>query len=162
LNTHETVSLLSNQFKAKSIVLIRKHPKRSTFYYSFVWHYVSISSIEKIYEVIVINDQVKSYLEKFPYKTTALFNDIRRIVFDSVSSEPTEVMWANLPSYYIGKSFVRLIAFKDHINIEARAITEHKIELAGYKITPKGMLQIFLGQKIPVDILTQIFADTLN
>lgn len=35
---------------------------------------------------------------------------------------------------------------KDHINIEAQAVIQHKEELACYKITPKGMLQIYLKQ----------------
>ena len=34
--------------------------------------------------------------------------------------------------------------------------------LDGYKITPKGMLQIFLKQDIPTDILKKIFAETLG
>ena len=38
---------------------------------------------------------------------------------------------------------------------------EHKEELTDYKITPKGMLQIFVNQDIPADILKQIFPETL-
>lgn len=71
-------------------------------------------------------------------------------------------MWAKLPSYYAGERFVRLIPFKEHINIEAQAILLHKEELAGYKITPKGMLQIYVNQNVPKDILAQIFAETLG
>lgn len=48
------------------------------------------------------------------------------MIFDSVSCELEEVLWAKLPSYYVGKSFVRLIPFKDHINIEAQAAVFHK------------------------------------
>lgn len=71
-------------------------------------------------------------------------------------------MWTKIPSYYVGKSFVRLIPFKDHINIEAQAVIQHKEELSGYKITPKGMLQMFLKQDIPYEVLKQIFAETLE
>lgn len=71
-------------------------------------------------------------------------------------------MWAKIPSYYVGKSFVRLIPFKDHINIEAQAVIQHKEGLSGYKITPKVMLQIFLKQDIPYEALKQIFAETLE
>lgn len=35
------------------------------------------------------------------------------------------------------------------------------ISLVGYKVTPKGMLQIFLKLDIPVDVLKRIFAETL-
>ena len=62
----------------------------------------------------------------------------------------------------MGKSFVRLIPFKDHINIEAQAVIQHKEGLSGYKITPKGMLQMFLKQDIPYEVLKQIFAETLE
>ena len=56
---------------------------------------------------------------------------------------------------------MRLIPFKDHVNIEAQAVELHKEELAGYKITPKGMLQIYLKQDIPYEVLKQVFAETL-
>ena len=46
-------------------------------------------------------------------------------------------------------------------NIKANAISEYKDVLSGYKVTPKGMLQIFLKQEIPVDVLRRIFAETL-
>ncbi len=71
-------------------------------------------------------------------------------------------MWAKIPSYYVDESFVRLISFKDHINIEARAAIQHKEELVGYKFTPKGMVQIYLKQDIPYEVLKQIFAETLE
>lgn len=84
------------------------------------------------------------------------------MIFDSVSCEIEEKLWAKIPSYYVDESFVRLISFKDHINIEARAAIQHKEELAGYKFTPKGMVQIYLKQDIPYEVLKQIFAETLE
>ena len=33
--------------------------------------------------------------------------------------------------------------------------------VVGYKVTQKGMLQIFLKQDIPADVLKKIFAKTL-
>lgn len=107
-----------------------------------------------------MNEQVSIYLEKFPAEIVDLFNGIRNIIFDTDSAKPQEILWAKLPSYYVGESFVRIIAFKDHINIEAKAMAEHKDELSGYKMTPKGMLQIFVGQEVPVDILKRVFAET--
>ncbi len=56
---------------------------------------------------------------------------------------------------YVGESFVRLIPFKDHINIEANVVLE-------YKVMSKEMLQIFLKQNIPADVLKQISAETLS
>ncbi len=109
-----------------------------------------------------MNEQIKEYLEKYPSEITEMYNTLRELIFDSAQSEPQETLWAKIPSYYVGDSFVRLIPFKDHINIEAKAILEHKEALSEYKVTPKGMLQIFLKQEIPGDVLKKIFAETLG
>ena len=108
-----------------------------------------------------MNEQVKEYIEKYPSEIVALFNELRQVIYDSASSEIDETLWAKLPSYYVGESFVRLIAFKDHINVEAKTIADHKDELKDFKITPKGMLQIYTNQSIPKEILAQIFIETL-
>ncbi len=109
-----------------------------------------------------MNEQIGKYLEKYPDEIIDMYGALRMLIFESVLYEPEETMWAKMPSYYVGESFVRLIPFKDHINIEAKAVLEHKDALVGYKITPKGMLQIFLKQDIPMEVLKQIFAETLR
>ncbi|MBQ3163953.1 MAG: DUF1801 domain-containing protein [Lachnospiraceae bacterium] len=109
-----------------------------------------------------MNEQVKDYIDKYPSEIIDMYNHLRQIIFDSVSCEPEETLWEKLPSYYVGESVVRLIPFKDHINIEAQAVIQHKEELAGYKITPKGMVQIYLKQDIPYKVLKQIFEETLE
>ena len=109
-----------------------------------------------------MNELISAYLEKYPVEITEMFGTLRTLIFESAPSEPEETMWAKLPSYYVGESFVRLIPFKDHINIEAKAILAHKDALAGYKVTPKGMLQVSLKQEIPADMLKPIFAETLS
>ena len=108
-----------------------------------------------------MNIQVKEYMCKYSAEIIYMFYNLRQIILDSVACEPEEVMWAKLPSYYVGNSFVRLIPFKDHINIEAQAVISHIKELSDYKITPKGMLQIYIKQDIPSEILKQIFIETL-
>lgn len=107
-----------------------------------------------------MNEQVGKYLEKFSCEIISLFNSVRNIIFESTSLELKETLWAGMPTYSVGDAFVRLIAFGNHINVEAKAIIEHTEELAHYKITPKGMLQIYLNQSIPKDTLKQIFAET--
>ena len=109
-----------------------------------------------------MNEQVKEYIDKYPNNIIEMYNTLRKLIFDSVSSEPQETMWAKLPTYYVGESFVRLIPFKDHINIEAKAVLANTEMLSGYKVTPKGMLQIFLKQAIPADVLRKIFVETLG
>ena len=108
-----------------------------------------------------MNAQVMEYIDKYPCEIKELFECLRRLIYDSVPLDPEETLWAKLPSYSVGKAFVRLIPFKDHINIEAQRVIEHKEKLSGYKITPKGMLQIYLKQDVPCEALKQIFAETL-
>ena len=109
-----------------------------------------------------MNEQVKEYIDKYPSEIVDMYNNLRQLILDSVSCEPEETLWAKIPSYYVGEAFVRLIPFKDHINIEAQAVMQHKEELAGYKITPKGMVQIYLKQDVPGEVLKRIFAETLE
>ena len=108
-----------------------------------------------------MNEQVQLHIEKYPAEIIDLFKTLRQLIYDSTDVDLVETIWARLPSYYIGESFIRLIPFKDHINIEAKAAIRHKEDLAGYKITPKGMVQIYAKQDVPSEVLKQIFAETL-
>lgn len=110
---------------------------------------------------IKMNEQVQTYIEKYPEEVIDLFKTLRQLIYDSISADLIETLWAKLPSYYVGKSFVRLIPFKDHINIEAQTAIHHKEALAGYTITPKGMVQIYIKQDVPSEVLKRIFAETL-
>lgn len=108
-----------------------------------------------------MNGQVSEYLGKYPAEVRQLYMQLRQLLLESVSGEVTETLWARLPSYYAGEKFVRLIPFRDHINLEARAVMAHREELSRYKVTPKGMLQIFVNQQIPGKTLRRIFQETL-
>lgn len=108
-----------------------------------------------------MNEQVQCYIEQYPAEIIDLFKALRQLIYDSVAVDPAETLWAKLPSYYVGEAFVRLIPFKDHINIEAQAAIQHKEELTGYKMTPKGMVQIYVKQDVPSEVLKQIFTETL-
>ena len=108
-----------------------------------------------------MNEQVQSYIEKYPAAVVEMFKALRQLIYDSTTFDLAEKLWAKLPSYYAGESFVRLIPFQDHINIEARAATGHAEELANYKITPKGMVQVYVNQELPSEVLKQIFSETL-
>lgn len=71
-----------------------------------------------------------------------------------------EKMCAKLPSYYCGEKFVRIIPFKDHINIEAEGLSKYACEFEKCQFTPKGMLQIQVNQVINFDVLKTVFTDT--
>lgn len=109
-----------------------------------------------------MNKEVQEYVEKYPIEVKELFGKLRNLVLDSVFDDIEEKLWAKLPSYYVGENFVRLIPFKDHINIEAKTMMQYKDELVDYKMTPKGMLQIFVGQEVPEELLLKVFNESLR
>jgi len=106
-----------------------------------------------------MNEQIAQYLEKYPAEVTALFLTLRQLIYDVAPVALTETMWAKLPGFSSGDSFVRLIPFRDHINIEAKTLIFHREELAGYPFTPKGMLQLYPKREVPVSVLTQVFSE---
>ncbi len=109
-----------------------------------------------------MNVQVQAYIEQYPAEVVETFKTLRRLIYESTDGDLVETLWARLPSYYAGEAFVRLIPFKDHINIEARAAIKYKDELAGYKITPKGMVQVYVNQDIPEKVIKRIFSETFR
>lgn len=109
-----------------------------------------------------MNSEIKSCIEKSSPEIQELFAKLRELVIQSVSHEVEEKMWAKLPSYFVNDRFIRLIPFNDHINVEASAVLSHINEFKDYKITPKGMVQIYLKQEIPLDLLKKVFTETLT
>jgi hypothetical protein len=109
-----------------------------------------------------MKEELYSYLEKFEEHTRQRFCMLYELVYESTTGNIDEKLWAKLPSFYLGGNFVRIIPFKDHINIEAKAVFLHKDELPEYKITPKGMLQIFHNQQVPSKLLKVIFKESFE
>ena len=105
--------------------------------------------------------EIEQYLEKYPEEIVMLFLKIRDVIFliDGIIIE--EKMWAKIPSYYYGEKFVRIIPFKDHINVEAEGLVNHTNDFEGCKFTPKGMLQIKANQAIDFGRLKMVFSETL-
>ena len=108
-----------------------------------------------------MDTETSNYVKKYSIEIQNMFFLLRKYIFQSVSCEIEEKLWAKLPSYYVNNRFIRVIPFKDHINIEAISILKHQDELKEFKITPKGMLQIYLKQDVPKDILQNIFREAL-
>ena len=106
------------------------------------------------------NGEIEQYLDKYSDEIREMFMEIRKTVVEAGLDRVEERMWAKLPSYYVNERFVRVIPFKDHINIEASTLVQFANDLTQYKITPKGMLQIYTNQQIPKEILALVFKET--
>ncbi len=107
-----------------------------------------------------MTQEIEQYLEKYPEEIVSLFVKIREMIFSVEGVSVEETMWAKLPSYYCGERFVRIIPFKDHINIEASGLAIHTSEFSGCKFTPKGMLQVKVNQVVNMGALKTAFSDT--
>jgi hypothetical protein len=108
-----------------------------------------------------MNEPIQNYIEKYSKEIQFLFSEIWNLILESVPIKIEEKLWTKLPSAYVEDRFVRVIPFKDHINVEAAGIIKHKSQLEQYTITPKGMLQIYQNQHIPYAILHEVFMETL-
>jgi len=107
-----------------------------------------------------MSQEIDQYLKKYPEEIVILFLKIRDVVYSIENISVEEKMWAKLPSYYYGERFVRIIPFKDHINIEAAGLVRHTSDFAGCKFTPKGMLQIEANQEMSFESLKMAFYET--
>lgn len=108
------------------------------------------------------NDGFENFLEPFDERTRERFKFFYELIFESTSQVVEAKLWAKLPSFYCGDNYVRIIPFKDHINIEAKGMIAYQEKLKEYRFTPKGMLQIGHKQAIPTEILRIIFKESLE
>ena len=104
----------------------------------------------------------EKFLIPFDPLTIERFKTLYQLALESAPCQVEEKLWARLPTIACGEKFIRLIPFKDHINIEAAGLAAHKDQFAAYRFTPKGMLQIGHKQEIPAETLKLVFRESLE
>lgn len=109
-----------------------------------------------------MNAEVSLRLAAFPPELRNLYDELGTLLLESAAQDVEERLWAKMPSYYVGEQYVRLVPFPDHINVQADSILEHREELQGYRLTPKGMLQIYTWQQVPTEVLRKVFSEALS
>jgi uncharacterized protein YdhG (YjbR/CyaY superfamily) len=109
-----------------------------------------------------MNEDIRNYISTFDMVTMKRFYELYDLIEQCAPNDSYEKLWAKIPSFYYKDQFIRLIPFKDHINIEAKAVLLFKDNLASYNITPKGMLQIYHGEPIPYEELKKVFVESFN
>lgn len=107
-----------------------------------------------------MNGTFSGILATYDKEIQDLFLEIRDLILQNAPGTVQETLWAKMPSFFIGDKFVRVIPFQDHVNIEAAAVVKHRAQLEAYRITPKGMLQVYLGQELPRDVLNLIVQES--
>ena len=101
------------------------------------------------------NQEITDYFNKYDDIKTAKLETIRTIIHENIQ-DIQEKLWTKVPCFYKGKRMILIRVFDDHINFIADSVVQYKDELKDYKITPKGMLQIFDNQELPEETLKKI------
>ena len=109
-----------------------------------------------------MNEEITQFFEKYPQEISDLCFAVREVIYALPQLKIEEKMWAKMPSYYCSSRFIRIIPFKNHVNIEASGFALHKEAFEGCTFTPKGMLQLFPKQKMDLQLLRLAFLDTLK
>lgn len=109
-----------------------------------------------------MNYEITQLFEKYPQEIAALCFAVRDVIYALPQLDIEEKLWARMPSYYCGSRFVRIIPFKNHVNIEASGFALYQKAFEGYSFTPKGMLQLFPTQCFDPLLLQLVFQDTLQ
>lgn len=100
-------------------------------------------------------DEVTDYFAKYESDKIERLETIRTLIHENIP-EVNEKMWAKVPCFYTDKKSIVIRVFSDHINFIADTVVQYRDELLEYKITPKGMLQIYDDQELPLSILKKI------
>jgi uncharacterized protein YdhG (YjbR/CyaY superfamily) len=101
------------------------------------------------------NQEITEYFAKYEPEKIERLETIRTVIHESMP-EINEKMWTKVPCFYISKVSIVIRVFGDHVNFITDTVVQYKGELLEYKITPKGMLQIFDNQQLPLDTLKKI------
>lgn len=101
------------------------------------------------------NKEITEYFSKYDTVKVKQLETIRTLIHECIPGIE-EKMWTKVPCFYTNKVSIVIRVFDDHINFITNNVVQYKDELLGYKITPKGMLQIFDHQEIPFDTMRKI------
>lgn len=101
------------------------------------------------------NQEITEYFVKYETEKIERLETIRTLIHENIPAI-NEKMWTKVPCFYANKVSIVIRVFNDHINFINDTVVQYKDELLEYKITPKGMLQIFDNQELPLGTLKKI------
>jgi uncharacterized protein YdhG (YjbR/CyaY superfamily) len=100
-------------------------------------------------------EEITEYFAKYEPEKIVRLEVIRTLIHESMP-QFNEKMWTKVPCFYTDKKTIVIRVFEDHINFISDSVLQYKDEFLEYKITPKGMLQIFDNQELPLESLKKI------
>lgn len=101
------------------------------------------------------SQEITEYIAKYDVSKKERIDNIRNLIHEIIP-DIGEKMWTKVPCLYLDKRSIVIRVFDDHINFIADTVIHYKEELRDYKITPKGMLQIYDKQDLPLETLRRI------
>lgn len=101
------------------------------------------------------NHEITEYFAKYEPEKVERLEIIRTLIHECIP-EINEKMWTKVPCFYTDNVTFVIRVFGDHINFITDKVIQYKDELVEYKITPKGMLQLFDNQELPLGTMKKI------
>lgn len=99
---------------------------------------------------------LNQYLVEYPLESQNRYHQVKDLI-NSIEPDITPYMWGGVPTFQRGNHYVRIIVFKDHLNINTSIGISVKELNPTYIITPKGMVQIFHHESLDIDWLKTLF-----
>ncbi|MBS7528071.1 hypothetical protein KHM83_15400 [Fusibacter paucivorans] len=96
------------------------------------------------------SEAVTAYFQQFDSIKNERLETLRTY-FHTFDETLSEKLWTSVPCFFNNEKKIVIRVFKDHINIAADSIIANASHFDGYQITPKGMLQIFDDQPLPIE-----------
>lgn len=115
-------------------------------------------------------DSLEEYIETFKTEAKNCYIDLGNII-KNIKLDIKEKLFAGQVAYYVEDTLrstfhsspvIVMSFFKDHVNIFANANERYQSQLSTHKFTKKNTLQIFYGNAIDSNILTNLFKDSLQ
>ena len=117
-------------------------------------------------EVVQMNEQVKNHIDKYPSEIIDMYNNLRKLIYDSVSCEPDRVVERKEVPLFDNKAFreaiINAVLYNKWVegNEPMISVFSDRIEILsrGTLAPAQTMEGFFLGESIPVnEKLSEIF-----
>lgn len=103
-----------------------------------------------------MSKDVLMYVSAFPNQIQSRYDQLRQLL-SQIEPNIEPYLWAGVPTFQTTNRYVRFILFKDHININT-SLGISVLELKPpYKVTPKGLVQLFLTDTLDEVWLLELF-----
>ena len=113
---------------------------------------------------------LEEYIDTFNEQAVECYNELLSII-QLMELDVKQRLFAGQVAFYLDETLQRtfhsspvivMSFYSDHVNIFASANIKYKNQLAEYKFTNKGTMQIYYNKRINSPILSKLFTESLQ